>query len=99
VDYTYQLQPDGTTTNVLLIAARYGDGTVASNTYTQVQPGTQPLLKHAVDPRVRGKATDIRWEYTTDIGSKLGTIARERGKTASRGHVLTFNKLNSATSG
>lgn len=64
-------------TEVVLANAMYGDGTQAAYDYVQLTTGGHPLLSKAVDPRVVGAATSIKYEYA-DLSYAVGFIAMER---------------------
>jgi RHS repeat-associated protein len=63
VTYNYDVFNDGTATFVRLTGATYRDGTRSTYEYSQAEPGAHPVLAHAADPRVVGKAVDMRYEY------------------------------------
>jgi RHS repeat-associated protein len=51
---------------VTMNSVSYGDGTQATYSYTQLWPGQRPLMTSAVDPRVAGNATQMRYQYWTN---------------------------------
>ncbi len=57
----------GLTKWVELDSVLYNDGTYAVYNYIQAQPGMRPSLEHAIDPRVDGQATNMRYRYGSYI--------------------------------
>ena len=77
VTYTYQQETDAAVPSLVwqkLAGASYGDGTAAAYTYTQVLPGTRPLLASNSDPRYRLPFVKTRSVYFDSQTSVLGQI-------------------------
>jgi RHS repeat-associated protein len=71
VGYHYAVINDGLTSWVTLDTVYYGDGTKASYEYSQREAGTRPLLSHAIDPRVIGAGTNMRYTYISRIAGMI----------------------------
>lgn len=96
VNYTYSVLNDGVATFVELVNAIYGDGTMASYEYSQYKKGAKPSLSHAVDPRYRGAAVDMKYEYAP-FSTVRGFISKEiNGKTSEVMYTLTTDGTNYA---
>ncbi|NJK93366.1 MAG: RHS repeat protein [Blastochloris sp.] len=81
VQYEYEQKvdsnPDVPLSYLVLSKARFGDGTEALYTYTQLYPMTTPLVETAIDPRATGRSTQIKYAYNTQWGAPLGMIWKE----------------------
>ena len=104
VTYNYDLFNDGTASFVRLIEAVYGDGTRSTYEYSQAEPGINPVLAHAVDPRLVGVAVNMKYEYRTDTnvqGEVLSEINGVSGETmvtrSSRGSDVIVSYANGST--
>jgi RHS repeat-associated protein len=76
-DYVYDTFNDGIRDHVRLRTVNYGDGTKAQYDYSQQAPGIPFVLSHAIDPRVEGHATNMRYTYTNIGGGIAGIVYQE----------------------
>ncbi len=87
VNFRYVSKPDPllATGWLTLAGVDYGDGASASYNYQVLWPGQRPLLESTDDPRVEGKAPQIRYEFWTNA-YVVGAIYAERH--AGSGQIL-----------
>ncbi|MBE7173357.1 MAG: RHS repeat protein [Williamsia sp.] len=106
VHYNYDVYNDGVASWVRLIGADYGDGTKATYTYSQTEPGSRPSLEHAIDPRYAGTDANMRFVYDTAnawgfvkqeingvTGAVMATLYSEPGKRTvcyANGRIQTY---------
>jgi RHS repeat-associated protein len=72
----YDQVNDGIRTHDRLRTVNYGDGTQALYTYSQLAPGLSFSLEHAIDPRLEGTATDMKYTYT-NLGTGIAGLVHE----------------------
>ena len=84
VTYNYAVLDDGISRWVELVSVNYGDGTKATYSYSQSSPGARPHISHAIDPRVIGPATNMKYVYDPNVE---GFIVHE--KNGVTGEVMT----------
>ena len=75
-DYSILNDPSGWFRWVNLDKATYPDATMSDYEYAQVADFARPLLVRAVDPRISGNGTNIRYEF--DPNTSIGFIRKER---------------------
>jgi RHS repeat-associated protein len=82
VQYIYDTLDDGIRKHIRLRSVLYGDGTKAMYEYTQQAPGLPFVLSHAIDPRVRGVGTNMKYTYVSYASGIAGLVYQEiNGKT------------------
>jgi RHS repeat-associated protein len=69
-----------------LTAVQYGDGSRAEFTYSQVVPGSRPLIKSNIEPRYTGPFAKMKRDYF-DI--RLGTLGQVRCQYTFDGEVMS----------
>jgi RHS repeat-associated protein len=72
--YTSQNDPVLSQSHVLLTNVNYDDGTQAAYTYTQVFPGTRPVISTCNEPRNRALYPKIKNTYYTGELEALGQV-------------------------
>lgn len=78
VVYNYAAIEDasGNFTWSALSSVDYPDGAQANYSYEQVHAFTRPVLKHSIDPRIDGRATNIEYGFHPDTA--IGFATEER---------------------
>lgn len=93
VAYRYDVFNDSVASWVRLIKVDYADSTHAVYSYSQLKPGSHPVLEHAYDPRLEAEDADMRYVY--DSSREAGFIKEERnGKTGQAMAILSMDSLN-----
>jgi RHS repeat-associated protein len=70
-----------------MTSVRYGDGTSAELTYSQVVPGSRPLVTRFVEPRYTLPFADIEVDY---FDTRIGTHGQVRMQKTADGCVLSI---------
>ena len=86
VQYNYDTIHDGVRQHIRLRTVNYGDGTQAQYSYTQLAPGIQFDLTHAIDPRVIGSTPNMQYAYL-DLGTGLAGVIHQE-KNGASGEVM-----------
>src|SRR5437870_3367504 len=64
--------------------------------YAQAFPATRLLVVQAVDPRVAGAATNLKWQYDNTASGIVGYVVREMNGVSGE-TMMSFGSQNSQT--